>query len=519
MNEDLKIIKKKYGEKMMHLCRNMFSTILEEKGLLPKLLLEHFEPSHDLYNDLEKYSSILFAGFEGYINSLVVANKKEMLTTSLTPEELLDKAGYTLYECKTEEDIQKFKKYYAKGEELCTFRGNRLNRCYVFFAVKKDVDNIKREDYKEPFREDEYGTSVISIQFTRGSNSYLSIKNRYNHTVPNPDATFNNNLDNIIPGLSYAFQKQYGLSYRNIDDNFYIPFYVKAKDGKYYKYNYEINNIYYCPNNIIIDNFEVKRYSDEYQRYLVVDYFVIDRQNKKIYLYDEEVGTSTSSKVMDDDELYAYDEVFGDSFIEYFENNEIENIKISTNEDGSRSIIVSIKDKEDAIITIDKFNRIIGYKNNNITSIHNNFLLYNEIISRVEMKNVRDIGDNFLKNGHALKNLITPNLISVGDDFLLDNYHLEELLLPRLERVGDDFLSSNILVKEVILPNLKKVGNSFLLYNEMARVIELPLLEVVGNRFMSCAFRIDNIDMSSLREHGTNFLNSYKGDINGRKIR
>ena len=167
MNEDLKIIKKKYGEKMMHLCRNMFPTILEEKGLLPKLLLEHFEPSHDLYNDLEKYSSILFAGFEGYINSLVVANKKEMLTTSLTPEELLDKAGYTLYECKTEEDIQKFKKYYAKGEELCTFRGNRLNRCYVFFAVKKDVDNIKREDYKEPFREDEYGTSVISIHFTR----------------------------------------------------------------------------------------------------------------------------------------------------------------------------------------------------------------------------------------------------------------------------------------------------------------------------------------------------------------
>ena len=518
MNEDLKIIKKKYGEKMMHLCRNMFPTILEEKGLLPKLLLEHFEPSHDLYNDLEKYSSILFAGFEGYINSLVVANKKEMLTTSLTPEELLDKAGYTLYECKTEEDIQKFKKYYAKGEELCTFRGNRLNRCYVFFAVKKDVDNIKRENYKEPFRE-EYGTSVISIQFTRGSNSYLSIKNRYNHTVPNPDATFNNNLDNIIPGLSYAFQKQYGLSYRNIDDNFYIPFYVKAKDGKYYKYNYEINNIYYCPNNIIIDNFEVKRYSDEYQRYLVVDYFVIDRQNKKIYLYDEEVGTSTSSKVIGDDELYAYDEVFGDSFIEYFENNEIENIKISTNEDGSRSIIVSVKDKEDAIITIDKFNRIIGYKNNNITSIHDNFLLYNEVINRVEMKNVRDIGDNFLKNGHALKNLITPNLISVGDDFLLDNYHLEELLLPRLEKVGDDFLSSNILVKEVILPNLKKVGNSFLLYNEMARVIELPLLEVVGNSFMSCAFRIDNIDMSSLREHVTNFLNSYKGDINGRKIR
>ena len=29
MNSDLKIIKKYYGEKMMHLCRKNFSTILE----------------------------------------------------------------------------------------------------------------------------------------------------------------------------------------------------------------------------------------------------------------------------------------------------------------------------------------------------------------------------------------------------------------------------------------------------------------------------------------------------------
>lgn len=516
MNEDLKIIKKKYGEKMMHQCRTLFPTLLEQKGLLSKLLLEHFEPSHDLYNDIESYN--LFGSFERYINVLAVTNKKEMIVTSLTSEELLDKTGYILYECKTEKDIQKFKKYYAEGEELCTFRGNRLNRCYVFFAVKKDVDSIKREDYKEPFREDEYGTSVISIQFTRGGGSYLSIKNRYNHTVPNPDATFSNNLDNIIPGLKYAFEKDYNLSYRKTEDEFDIPYYVFADGDKYYKYNYEINNIYYCLNNIIIDNFEVKRYSDEYQRYLVVDYFVIDRQNKKIYLYDEEVGTSTSSKAMGDDELYAYDEVFGDSFIEYFENNEIENIKISTNGDGSRSIIVSVKDKEDAIITIDKFNRIIGYKNNNITSIHDNFLLYNEVINRVEMKNVKDIGDNFLKNGHALKNLITPNLISVGDDFLLHNCDLEELLLPRLERVGDDFLFANFSIKEVILPNLKKVGNSFL-YNGMARVIELPLLEMVGNNFIPVNGRIEKINIDNLRKHGINFLSFYDGDINGRKIR
>ena len=29
MNEDLKIIKKHYGEKMMHLCRELFPTLLQ----------------------------------------------------------------------------------------------------------------------------------------------------------------------------------------------------------------------------------------------------------------------------------------------------------------------------------------------------------------------------------------------------------------------------------------------------------------------------------------------------------
>ena len=40
MIEDLKVIKKKYGEEMMHLCRKFFPTILENKGELLNILLE-----------------------------------------------------------------------------------------------------------------------------------------------------------------------------------------------------------------------------------------------------------------------------------------------------------------------------------------------------------------------------------------------------------------------------------------------------------------------------------------------
>ena len=38
------------------------------------------------------------------------------------------------------------------------------------------MDEIKREDFTEPMRQDKYGTSVISIQFTRGDINTLSIK-------------------------------------------------------------------------------------------------------------------------------------------------------------------------------------------------------------------------------------------------------------------------------------------------------------------------------------------------------
>lgn len=192
-----------------------------------------------------------------------------------------------MYECKTEQDIQSFRKYYYPGEELFTFNGGRLNRCHVFFAVKKNVDQIIRTNFLNPQRQDEYGTSVISIQLTRGNTNTISIKNRYNHRVTNLDATFSNDLENIIEGLTKSFEQEYNLNIRKSKANgFEIPGYVKATDGKFYKYNYEINNIYYCTDNIIIDNFEVVDKYTEKEKYIITDYFIIDLVNKKISLYD-----------------------------------------------------------------------------------------------------------------------------------------------------------------------------------------------------------------------------------------
>ena len=112
MEKDLKLIKKKYGEKMMHYCRSELSTILEKEGLLPSLLLQHFNESHILYDDIEKEGKL--EEFKNYIYSLIdVENNMERIDHR-TPKELLNKAGYDFYECKTAEDIQTFKKILFK---------------------------------------------------------------------------------------------------------------------------------------------------------------------------------------------------------------------------------------------------------------------------------------------------------------------------------------------------------------------------------------------------------------------
>ena len=66
MNQDFKIIKKKYGESLMHLCRNLFPTILENSpGLLPKILFETYNPNHYLYDDLVTNDAV--SRFKEYI--------------------------------------------------------------------------------------------------------------------------------------------------------------------------------------------------------------------------------------------------------------------------------------------------------------------------------------------------------------------------------------------------------------------------------------------------------------------
>ncbi len=476
MSEELREIKKLYGEEMMHLCRELFPTILETEGRLLQILKNNLAPTHSFAQEIKYH--YLEDEFKSWIYSFIDVRSNKLMTADKTPFELMDEAGYTLYECHSEEEIQSFKKYYEPREELCTFRGGRLNNCFVFFAVKKNVDEIKREDFPNPKREDVYGRSVISIQFSRGKINTLSIKNRYNHTVNNPDATYGNNLENIIPGLTNSFENNY--SFRINEESSNIAnfltddlSYVRALDGKYYRYNIEDNGMYYCENNIIIP---INRgvfdfYAQSQERYIVIDKYIVDLKKKSIRNFNDK----------------------DDSFIESINSvGNIKNINVIKNGDNRLVRIIYENDRK-VEIEINKNNAIVGYKNNYIREISSDFLCCNMTLSNIELESTRRIANGFLSRNKCLKRISLPQVIRIGSSFLRENQILNDVNLPKVEEINDGFLISNKELEELRLPNVQIIGDCFLAYNNALKRIYLPNVQIIKFCFLN-----DNIELRCL---------------------
>lgn len=426
MEEELKKIKKYYGEEMMHYCRSQFSSILEKRGCLFSLLIQKFYPSKFLYDDL--VDNHLLLSFRDYIFSLVGVVETNLLSFSSkvpSPEVLLRSVGYLLFFCQTEEEIQRFKKYYHPMEQLCTFSGGRLESNYVFFAVREDVDSIRREDFPFPRREDAYGTSVISIQFTRDEFHHLSIKNRYNHRVENPDATFSNCLDNIVLGLAESFYQYYHLRPKVGQVFFEIPGYVLACDERFYKYNQEVGNIYYCPNNIVIRNFKPQRLDPSCC--LLFDNFILDFSKKLLFSVDQEDIDSFSQSIPD---IHQVSVILDRKSLE-------KQIFIYPSFEGkgcSSAIVLSINAKGE------------------ILSCYHPF--------------VRMVGNNYLHLSTALREIWLPNVEEIGDRFLYYNTDLERIYCPKLKRVGKFFLAGNRNLQEVYLDHLENVDGQKIKYGQ-----------------------------------------------------
>lgn len=129
------------------------------------------------------------------------------------PFVLLKRAGYDAFVADTKTLKNSIKKYFAPDEAICTFNDDdRHNNYYIIHCVHERAGSLRREDFKTPRREDDYGTSVISIQIARRG-GFIKITNRYNHKVNNCDNTFNSNPDNIIDGLSAAIKDHFKVDF------------------------------------------------------------------------------------------------------------------------------------------------------------------------------------------------------------------------------------------------------------------------------------------------------------------
>lgn len=497
IKNDAKFLKNYYGEDFYHLCRSLFPTILEEEdGLLSKIIYKCFAPTKSLYVTLIENDAI--EDFRVFINLVYNTDfKKDRIleTSNLSAVELMSKAGYILYpECTTYAQIDEFKHYYAPHEVLCTFSQPRLVSARVWFAVKENVDEIDRNDprFNIPHRQDEYGTSVISIQFARSDNS-LSIKNRYNHAVRQPDATFSNNLDNIVPGLTKAFCRDYGLEEPETISSFSLPGFTYAKDKRYYHFNCCNGLQYFCDNNIVVENGVPNQYNSD--NVIFADNYIIDFKEKKISTFME----------------YKNGWKENDPFIKTF-NAGIINIRVAyvkevcpkkDKENDNKNkitkdkkvIYFTMKDGNEITLTLSTNNEITGYSNPKVTEIEDNFLSSNKKISHISIPNIEKIGDYFLDENACLKEFDAPLLKEIGDGFIQGNKDIKSFNAPNLEEIGDEFLYRNRSLKSIKLPNVKYIGENFLSDNNMIESFTANNLLEIGQLFMASNCVISELNL------------------------
>lgn len=212
-----------------------------------------------------------------FLSSLRV-KQKSLTADTLDPFVLLKRAGYDAFYADTFEKQNSIKPYFIEDEELCTFiDSSRYKKYYIVHCIKQGAQEIKRENFlgKEE-RDDTYGTSVISIQILK-EGGFIKITNRYNHTVPSCDNTFNSNPDNIIPGLARALKHHFDVEFNVTSMN--VPNGYVYQNGCLYQYQYEKNNCFIGRDFYLKDGVV---YPIDKDSQMMVDAFVFDLKNKEI---------------------------------------------------------------------------------------------------------------------------------------------------------------------------------------------------------------------------------------------
>ncbi len=411
------------------------------------------------------------------------------------PIELLSMAGYDAFYADTLEKQNSIKHLYREDETLCTFRDEtRYQKYHIIHCIKKNVADIERSE--NPERDDEYGTSVISIQILK-TGGFISIKNRYNHTITNPDNTFNSNPDNIIEGLSQALKHKYNVDFSSqsvaLPDN-----YIKLKD-QILKYNHEVLNTYFGED-FYVENAEVIEIDKSKE--LMLDNFILNWQTKEIK-----------------NPSYDYD-AFTQAFADEIANKKLQ---IKNNKNGEKSLFadgIEILTTQNGTITslnfpnTKKIGKMFLYHNKNISKISlpnviqidNEFLFCNRKLLELDLPNVLYITNNFMKSNIKLAKISLPNAYHIGDNFLYNNNYSTDIYAPELKQVGLSFLFNNLILKKISFPKLEIISDTFIVNNKMIYDINLPNVQKIGKLFLYWNLHLKSISMPKVKEIGDCFM-------------
>lgn len=394
------------------------------------------------------------------------ASQEEAYTATLN---LLKQAGYTrVIHPTTLKEQNSIAYLFNEHERLCTFRDSeRYKNYFILHCCKENAEKITRSEH--PQRQDEYGTSVISIQIKEG---FISIKNRYNSTVEGCDSTFDNNPDNIIEGLTQALKEASGCEF--IASDIVLPEDVIFLGNRLLRFNVERNNIR-VGENFYTDNQRV--YPIELGTHFVMDGYALNLQAEK-----QEKGCMPDSLPQQNAIIKKVVNLTDgrgkqDSFCQVIQQ-EIEGKKLTVTQDkitGKRTLYANGE-----VIAVTEHGRLVELNLLKTTEIDAYFLEYAPYLRTFTAPKLIKLGAHSLYNVPKLIVFKAPALRFVGELCLAYAKELQVLHAEKVEEFGNGCLLDVKNLPELHLPYLKRAGNNFLRFAKNLHVFEAPEVEKFG---------------------------------------
>ena len=270
--------------------------------------------------------------------------------------------------------------------------------------------------------------------------------------------------------------------------------FVLGNDKKFRHYNIENQNIHFCENNYLLINNKVdESYVKNPERYIFLDTYVLDLQNKNLINLIPRFSNEFDH-ILDDLQDLTVSKTIDKNRKITITHNDGTRLELIIDSSGN---VIEYTDEYSTYIGTDFMRTNYGLRTINIpkvTSIGNNFLILNSKIQRLDLPEVLDIGNSFCSNAREINYVNAPKLIRVGTSFLNASENLLNLELPSLEKVGDSFMSGSDNLITLNVPKLREVEGFFLMNNTTLENASFPnlILNDGGDSMKYFGFLRDN---------------------------